>query len=164
MTLNPVKNDTRESQFDPMDIIRSGQRKYRASGSGRAAVPAPGRSEQHLGPGSAFLRVALFSSPSSASTSPTSSLWTYCMSSYTRAAPGVGKGVRMKQRTGSCDQRKPNLAENQSWFPLSWALIFKQELSDASIQRALGVPCACHCAPGLLSIYMPLQFSSSEKV
>ena len=47
-------------------------------------------------------------------------LWTYCMSRWrTRAAPGGGKGVRMRQRALSCDQRKPNLAENQSWFRVS---------------------------------------------
>lgn len=71
----------------------------------------------------------------------------------------------MKQRTVSCDQRKPNFGRESKLVLVKRALIFKQELlSDASSNELLGLFRApCHCAPGLLSIYMP-QFSSSEKV
>ena len=116
--LNPVQKRHGRANLILAFIIRSGQRKYRG-------VAAGGPSSQPLADQNStwgrkcICRVALFFIPIF-SIHFDFILWTYCMSRWrTRAAPGVGKGVRMRQRAVSCDQRKPNLAENQSWFQVS---------------------------------------------
>lgn len=118
MTPQPCPKMTRESQFDPGFYYQVRTEKYRG-------VAAGGPSSQPLADQNStwgrkcICRVALFFIPIF-SIHFDFILWTYCMSRWrTRAAPGVGKGVRMRQRAVSRDQRKPNLAENQSWFQVS---------------------------------------------
>lgn len=50
MTPQPCPKMTRESQFDPGFYYQVRTEEVQGSGSRRAIVPAPGRSEQHLGP------------------------------------------------------------------------------------------------------------------
>lgn len=119
-------------------IIRSGQRKHRGSGSGRAVAPAPGRSEQHLGP-EVHLPGGVVLHPHLQHPLRLHPLDILHVPLAHQSCSWGWEGGENEAKDSELRSEKTQLGRESKLVSVKRALIFKQQLlSDASIQRALG--------------------------